>query len=69
MSRSHNRNSKRSASVLALRDLEARLAPLDRYGLDGFSSAIADGLRAFHSVMRSKICGVALTIGVCGRVC
>ena len=46
MSRSQTRDCMRSASMLALHDLDARLAPLDRYGLPGVSSAVVAGLGA-----------------------
>src|SRR5208337_2483127 len=45
-----SRSQTRSASMLALRNLDARLAPLDRYGLPGVSSAIVKGLRALFVV-------------------
>jgi uncharacterized protein HemX len=67
MSCSQNRKMICSASLLALRDLDARLAPLNRYGLPGFSSAIAEALRALLNASRSAISGVALNVGVCGR--
>ena len=50
---SENRNTMSSASLFALRDLDAQLAPLGRYGLVGISSAIVEGLRAFVGVSRS----------------
>jgi hypothetical protein len=53
MSRSQTRDGKRSASMLALQDLDARLAPLDRYGLPGVSSAIVEGLHALFVVSMS----------------
>ena len=53
MSRSQTRDSMRSASMLALQDLDARLAPLDRYGLPGVSSAIVEGLHALFVVSMS----------------
>jgi hypothetical protein len=51
MSRSQTRDCMRSPSMLALHDLDARLAPLDRYGLPGVSSAIVEGLRALFGVL------------------
>jgi len=33
-------------------DLSAQIAPLDRYGLPGFSAALVDGLRALVSALR-----------------
>jgi hypothetical protein len=53
MSRSQTRDSMRSASMLALQDLDARLAPLDRYGLPGVSAAIVEGLHALFVVSMS----------------
>jgi hypothetical protein len=35
-------------------DLCAQLAPLDRFGLAGFSSALVDSLRALFSAARSE---------------
>ena len=35
-------------------DLCAHLAPLNRYGLAGFSSALVDGLRALLGAARSE---------------
>ena len=69
MCRSQNRCDTRGVSSLALRDLDARLAPLDRYGLAGFSSAIVDGLRALFGASRTAISGGALTAEHCGREC
>ena len=46
--RSHNIGcgGERSVSPLIVTDLCAQLAPLNRYGLPGFSAAVAEGLRA-----------------------
>jgi hypothetical protein len=44
----------RPASILARRDLDARLAPLDRYGLGGLSSALVLGLVALVGASRSS---------------
>ncbi len=35
-------------------DLCAQIAPLDRYGLPGFSAALVDGLRALFSAFRRE---------------
>ncbi len=67
MSRSQNRD--RMRSLLALDDLDARLAPLDRYGLVGFSFAIADGLRALMGISRNAMCGAVRSAGCCGQEC
>ena len=61
MCRLQNRNSMRPASLLARRDLEARLAPLDRYGLPVLSYALALGLAALAGASRSTICPAATT--------
>jgi hypothetical protein len=49
------------AMRLKIEDLHARLAPLDRYGLPGFSSAITDGVRAlargFKGALLALCCG------------
>lgn len=68
MCRSQNRDM-RGVSSLALCDLDARLAPLDRYGLAGFSSALVDGLRALFGASRNAIVGASLTDEHCGREC
>ena len=48
----HNRT--RLAGKAARCDLLAQIAPLDRYGLSGFSAALVDGLRALFSISRRK---------------
>jgi hypothetical protein len=55
MCRLQNRDTTRPASVLARRDLDARLAPLDRYGLGGLSSALVRGLIALVGASRSAL--------------
>ena len=59
MCRLQNRNSMRPASLLARRDLEAPLAPLDRYGLPVLSLALAQGLAALAGASRSTLCPYA----------
>jgi hypothetical protein len=48
------------AMRLKIDDLRAQLAPLDRYGFGGLSSAITDGFRAlirgFKSVLLGAFC-------------
>ena len=56
MVRSHSRASMRSVPLLALSDLNARLATLDRYGLEGLSRALVDGLRALAGASKSAYC-------------
>ncbi len=46
------RGSAQRASRLIRSDLCAQLAPLNRYGLAGLSSALIDGLVAFASTRR-----------------
>jgi hypothetical protein len=55
MCRLQNRDTMRSASALARRDLDARLAPLDRYGLGGLSSALVLGLIALLGASMSAL--------------
>jgi hypothetical protein len=73
MPRSQNRNTMSPASLLALRDLDARIVQLNLYGLSGFSLAIVEGLGAAKSALvaafRGAICGVGLRVGECGRDC
>jgi hypothetical protein len=66
-------NLRRGNAPLAMRlkidDLHAQLAPLDRYGVAGLSSAMTDGVRAlvrgFKSALRAALC-----FGLdCGRDC
>jgi hypothetical protein len=63
MCRLQNRDSMRSASLLARRDLDARLAPLDRYGLGGLSSALVLGLIALVGASRSALFPVVTCAG------
>ncbi len=54
---------------LKIDDLHAQLAPLDRYGVAGLSSAITDGVRTlvrgFGTALHGAVCfGLA-----CGRGC
>ena len=48
------------AMRLKIDDLHAHLAPLDRYGLPGLSSAMTDGVRAlargFKGALRGALC-------------
>ena len=48
------------AMRLKIDDLRAHLAPLDRYGLPGLSSAMSNGVRAlargFKGALRSVLC-------------
>ena len=48
------------AMRLKIDDLRAHLAPLDRYGLPGLSSAMTDGIRAlargFKGALRGALC-------------
>jgi hypothetical protein len=53
----------RPASVLARRDLDARLAPLDRYGLGGLSSALVLGLIALVGASMSALFPVTSCAG------
>ena len=59
MARPHKRASKRSVPLLALSDLDARLATLDRYGLKGLSRALVDGLRALAGASKTAFCRAA----------
>jgi len=56
MVRSHSRASTRPVPLLALSDLNARLATLDRYGLKGLSRALVDGLRALAGASKTAFC-------------
>ncbi len=57
------------ATRLRIDDLRAQLAPLDRYGVVGLSSAMTDGVRALVRGLRSALRG-ALSFGFgCGRDC
>jgi len=54
---------------LKIDDLNAQLAPLDRYGVGGLSSAITDGVHALLRGLNSALRG-ALCFGLsCGRDC
>jgi hypothetical protein len=48
------------AMRLKIDDLQAHLAPLDRYGLPGLSSAMSDAVRAlarcFKGALRGPLC-------------
>ncbi len=44
----------RPEARLLRNDLCAQLAPLNRYGLAGFSSALVDGLRALFGARRAR---------------
>jgi hypothetical protein len=68
-SRSQPRDNIRPALSFALHDLDARVVTLDRYGLAGFGSALADGLRSLFGASRSAICGLTLSACDCGRDC
>jgi hypothetical protein len=63
MCRLQNRDSTRPAPVLARHDLDARLAPLDRYGLQGLSSALVLGLIALVGASRSTLFPVTSCAG------
>ena len=57
------------ATRLRIDDLRAQLAPLDRYGVAGLSSAMTDGVGALVRGLRSALRG-ALCFGFgCGRDC
>ena len=43
------------AMRLKIDDLHAHLAPLDRYGLPGLSSAMTDGVRALARALRGAL--------------
>lgn len=45
------------ARRLKIDDLDAQLEPLDRYGLTGLSSVIADGIRTLAGGLRDAHCG------------
>ena len=51
------------AMRLRIHDLHAQLAPLERYGVGGMSSAITGGVRAlvrsFGGALRGAFCSVA----------
>jgi hypothetical protein len=59
MIRSHSRASMRPVPLLALSDLNARLATLDRYGLKGLSRALVDGLRGLAGRQRPRFAAPA----------
>ena len=44
------------AMRLKIDDLHAHLAPLDRYGLPGLSSAMMNSVRALARTLRSALC-------------
>jgi hypothetical protein len=68
-SRTQTRDSMHPALSFALHDLDARVVTLDRYGLAGFSSALADGLRSLFGASRSAIRDLTLFACECGRNC
>ena len=45
------------AMRLKIDDLHAQLAPLDRYGFGGLSSAMSDGIRALVCSFKSALLG------------
>jgi hypothetical protein len=53
-------NLRRANVPLAMRlkidELRAHLAPLDHYGLAGFSSAVTNGVRALARALRGALC-------------
>ena len=49
---SDDHNQERTVAQVVRSDLCAQIAPLDRYGLPGFSAALVDGLRALVSALR-----------------
>lgn len=54
---------------LRIDDLNAQLAPLDRYGVAGVSSGMADAVRALARGLKSAL-GGALCFGLsCSRDC
>jgi hypothetical protein len=53
------RGSAQQASRLIRSDLCAQLAPLNRYGLTGLSSALIDGLVALVGVSRNALSSLA----------
>lgn len=55
------RGSAQRASPLIRGDLCAQLAPLNRYGLPGLSSALVDGLVALVSASRNGLRSLAAT--------
>jgi len=48
-------NQERTAAQVVRSDLCAQIAPLDRYGLSGFSAALVDGLRALFGATRRAL--------------
>jgi len=50
------RDGRHPAPPLLVNDLCAQLAPLDRYGLPGLSSALVDGLVALLNASRNALC-------------
>jgi hypothetical protein len=68
-----SRNFSRRNAPLAWRpiieDLEAHLAPIDRYGLTGFGSAIADAIHGLIRASRNALGAIARSVGACDRDC
>ena len=57
------------AQRLRMDDLNAHLAPLDRYGPTGFGSAIAEGLRTFVGAWNSALRDAIFCAGEDGPGC
>jgi hypothetical protein len=57
------------AMRLKIDDLYAHLAPLDRYGVGGLSSAMTDGVRALVSGVKSALRGALYCALDHGRDC
>jgi hypothetical protein len=53
----------RSPSQLALDNLQAQLAPLDRYGLGGLTSVLLDGFVAPMAASLIALCACASPVG------
>ncbi len=53
----HSSKNPSLARRLRIDDLKAQLAPLDRYGLTGFGSIIAEGIRTLAGGWREALCG------------
>ena len=57
------------AMRLKIDDLHAQLAPLDRYGVPGLSSAMTDGIHALISGLKNTLRGVLFCAFGGGRDC
>ena len=57
------------ATRLRIDDLHAQLAPLDRYGVAGLSSAMTDGVRALVRGLRTALRGALCSGFGCDRDC